>query len=232
MQNATYLTDKHEDEDGVWSPCLVSFFASCKGAIIPLHRRVKTDSAPWYRQEPSQFSIDGKWLSKTYGDKLIEAIARFSERAADYEQSFEILNDLRWAEKAGMSRDMAGIRPDFVFLPAKGHVCYLVENKPFYHSSLTGNQIADGDYINLANAINAQKEKLGIELKVVFIHPASWKKDSELIKMNKMAGENVFSLLYESIFKVMGEHNFSYKLNRNGPVFSDWERYSDLSKDA
>lgn len=236
MKNASYLTDQYKDECRVWTPCLLDFFkkhqATEDSLRLPLHCRKDTNIPPWYVVEHGEFSIQGQWIRDTHGTELLRAIERFIKSRKNDKKIWETLNSLRWVEKSGMRCDIAGIKPDFLFLPRSGNVCYLVENKPFFSSDLTGNQIDNGDYINLANAINAQNQQFGIELKIIFMHPASWKNDGNLVRMNKNANGYVYSLLYESIFKEMAEKQFKYSLGNNGSTFGDWGQYTDLSKDV
>jgi hypothetical protein len=93
--------------------------------------------------EHGEFSIQGQWIRDTHGTELLRAIERFIKSRKNDKKIWETLNSLRWVEKSGMRCDIAGIKPDFLFLPRCGNVCYLVENKPFYSSSLTGNQIPE-----------------------------------------------------------------------------------------
>lgn len=223
MQNATHLTDQtkayRDAEQKIWTPCLYQFFKQYDGEL-PVSECIEgadpQGPGPRYRsrrQTPRvRFDRDSDIRLEPGCEEVLERIGKaFGVDLCNYP-----------GRRIG-HRDIAGINMDILVIRPKDRIVYVIENKPFSCSGLTGNQVAGGDYTEFVRWLNGLKEGK-IHCEYLLVHSWAWKAYEEVQKLQSCLQEHFGSLLLEHIFLEMDKAHFTY------PVISPkWSDYGDTA---
>ncbi|QTA80886.1 Uncharacterized protein dnl_32010 [Desulfonema limicola] len=208
ITNATYLTEKHSNEVKFWTPCILDFFIKCKPEL-PISECII--------DKRSNDEIRYKRRSQDS-----ELIIKDAKHILHEEVNTEFLHRIDNIFNTKLSEDVellikANIYPDIIVITS--NKVYLVENKPYYGSDLTGPQEACEAYCQFVKRLN-NKEKINCEY--LMIISACFKKYYKLENLQKCLKNKFGVLLLEDIFQEMHNHKFKYD-----DITEDWGLYTD-----
>ncbi|MGA7562825.1 MAG: hypothetical protein WBW55_06435 [Desulfobaccales bacterium] len=223
-QNATWLTDNDKyrgRENDIWTPCIFEFFrkntsrlklpiSACKSnpffddLVYPIYEK---------RSHCPTIDIDGEVLntSKIFLNAFLPTIdARFNLKLND---------DCK-------ANTIALIKPDIFLIRPKREGVFIIENKPSYDSTFTGNQGPGEAYIEFVRWLYRN----GIHCEYLLIHTACCSGETyEIIeKIQNELLSHFGILVLEHIFKEMHKNKFTYS-----PITENekWIEYTDTKPD-
>jgi len=214
-RNATYLTEMFSgNETDLWTPCIYDFFCRHNPELrVSACIDSPSQNGPWYeaRKRDPFLKVEGTILKEPSPDEFLRQVgATFG---------LGLMSDPRRFTTSG---NIAGISPDIVIIrPGRQGVC-IIENKPYYRSSFTGNQGPGGAYTEFVLWLNGR----GIPCQYLIIHSTSWEKYPQVKQLHQELPGRFGSLLLEEIFLQMARHRFSYPL-----VMKNWDEFAEKGSD-
>lgn len=209
ITNATYLTEKFSGKETTfWTPCIKDFFTKCK-PTLPISECIldkNSDDEIRYKRK----SKDSELIIKDAKYILHEEVNTEFLRKIDNIFNSKLSEDSKLQTKAN-------IYPD-IFVITSNKV-YIVENKPYYGSDLTGPQEAGEAYSEFVKRLN---NKENIDCEYLMIISACFKIYHKIEALQKELKNKFGVLLMEDIFQEMHNHNYKY----NG-INEDWGLYTD-----
>ena len=207
MLNATYLTEKYAgEEETLWTPCFRAFLGGVHPLRLPVSKCTGNPpgEAPYYelrKKDPSLLitRADKVFTPRGAGELLAEIKSRFD--------MFKVQDSRRYPE----GKDIAGIQPDLVIVQAaisqeNSPRIYLIENKPYYESGLTGNQMAGGDYARFLKWLN----ECDVPCQLLILQSISWRRYNEVVSLQDTLSPHFGVLLIEDLFEAMQRCHFQY----------------------
>jgi hypothetical protein len=228
ITNATWLTCKYPGkEDVLWTPCIRKFFLE-KKPILPVSACIDSlTNGPRYtaRMRSRYLHVDGKLLPPNCGPGVFlpKISARFGLNLGIHPGRYRIVN--------GNNYDIAGLVFDMVLIKPGQQGIVIMENKPYYESTLTFNQGVGGDYIRFVRWL----DRLNIPCEYIIICSTSWNVDLKPIQDELTL--NCFGLVFiEDIFSAMAGYKFRYPsihepwslFTNKAPDYISWKDYIAL----
>lgn len=230
MSNASDLMDKPEPFEAYWTTCFIEFVLR-KKPNLNVYKYIANpkESGPWFerREAYNEIGLSDITLGHLIREPQVDIGTYYSGLVEWIDLNLDVNVKGNGSDGKIIIDNfettisvIGGISPDIVIRHPLKNEIILIENKPFFGSSLTAAQ--SSEYVKFVKHLNINKN---IRCQYLLLHTLSWDKcDSQGMELQNGLKDLFGVLLWDDIFLTMDKEYFNFDGRTN------WKDYtSDLS---